>query len=260
MQKMIVWLMALSMGMTAAAQKKDTVFITSKNIHPEVLKEGTHRYLVYFKKEENAPRSDVQFWTIQVQRTTEAGKPVITVNQEWEHKDTIMHKAWSVCDAKTMEPITHKTWWNIPMMGTTAVDFINNTVDFNGNRLSDADTGKMAKRIWASYKTAQNKYLLNWHLDLEVFPMLPYKQGAVFVIPFYDPGTRSPFENAVYTVKGSGFLSGYDGQQVDCWQLVLEGEGNKEVFWISKKTKEVLKLEQQFGKMYRYKIKLGFSS
>jgi hypothetical protein len=37
-------------------------------------------------------------------------------------------------------------------------------------------------------------------------------------------------------------------------------KGNKEIFWISKRTKEVLKLEQEINStMYRYKIKLGFS-
>jgi hypothetical protein len=42
--------------------------------------------------------------------------------------------------------------------------------------------------------------------------------------------------------------------------LVHEEKGNKEVYWISKKTKEVLKLEQEInGRFYRYKIKLGFS-
>lgn len=34
----------------------------------------------------------------------------------------------------------------------------------------------------------------------------------------------------------------------------------KKFFWISEKTSEVLKLEQEIdGSLYRYKIKLGFS-
>jgi hypothetical protein len=35
---------------------------------------------------------------------------------------------------------------------------------------------------------------------------------------------------------------------------------NKEVFYISKKTREVLKLEQEFAGRYRYKIKMAFSN
>ncbi|MFN8253056.1 MAG: hypothetical protein U0V75_14405 [Ferruginibacter sp.] len=245
---------------SANAQKKDTVFIDGKKINTSVLKEGVHRYLVYFKNGESAPRSDAQFWTIRIERAMEAGKPVIAVTQEWEHKDTVLHKAWSVCDANTMQPITHKIWWNIPRLGSTSVDFRSNIVDFNGKQLDDTDTARTAKRIWTAFKSAKDKYLLNWHLDLEVFSTLPYKDGTVFVIPFYDPGTGAPFEKVVYAVKGSASLDGYDGQQIPCWLLVHESEGNKEIFWISKKTREVLKLEQQFGKMYRYKIKLGFSN
>lgn len=105
------------------------------------------------------------------------------------------------------------------------------------------------------------KILLNWHLDLETFPTLPYKTGLTFVIPFYDPGTASGFQKVAYTVTGSAELIGYNDQKIDCWLLVHESKGNKEVFWISKKTNEVLKLEQEVGgRMYRYKIKLGFSS
>lgn len=242
------------------AQKGDTVYINGNNIHPEVLREGTHRYLVYFKKGENAPRSDMQVWTINIKKDNVQGRPVIQVDQDWDFKDTVFHKSWSVCDAKTLQPITHKTWWNIARMGEVSVDFENRNVAWNGSRLSDADTSRMAKAIWNSYKTAEGKFLLNWHLDLEMFSTLPYKEGAVFVIPFYDPGTRSPLENALYTVKGSAMLEGYNDQKIECWLLAHESDGNKELFWISKKTREVLKLEQQFGKMYRFKIKLPSSN
>jgi predicted mannosyl-3-phosphoglycerate phosphatase (HAD superfamily) len=64
----------------------------------------------------------------------------------------------------------------------------------------------------------------------------------------------------MYTVTGSASLTGYDNQQIDCWIMEHTDKGNKEIFWISKKTKEVLKLEQEVnGKLYRYKIKFGFS-
>lgn len=94
----------------------------------------------------------------------------------------------------------------------------------------------------------------------ETFPTLPYKTGLTFIIPFYDPGTASGYQRVAYAVTGSAELTGYDNQKIDCWLMVHEAPGNKEVYWISKKTNEVLKLEQEVnGKMYRYKIKLGFS-
>lgn len=252
----------------ADAQKIDTVYITASDINTKVLREGTHRYLVYFKMKKDAPRAQTQFWTRTIKRTKYKGTPVIEITQEWEDKDSVMHVVQSISDAKTMQPMYHKTWWKVQTSrnatvkteSSTTVDFFNNTVEHNGKLLSDADTSKQTKAIWDGYKSSLNKYLLNWHADLETFPLLPYKKGVTFVISFYDPGTASGFQNVAYTVADSGELIGYNDQKIDCWLLVHESKGNKEIFWISKKTKEVLKLEQEInGTMYRYKIKLGFS-
>lgn len=105
-----------------------------------------------------------------------------------------------------------------------------------------------------------SQYFLNWHLDLEVFPLLLYKDGVTFKINFYDPGFGAP-RYELHSVIGSGFLTGYNNQKIDCW-LLKHGSlpRNQEIFWISKQTFEVLKLEQEFaGGRGRYKIKLGYS-
>lgn len=250
------------------AQKNDTIYIESKDINTNVLREGTHRYLVYFKMNKDSVRTQTQFWTRNIKRVDYKGIPAIEITQEWEDKDSIMHIVKSISDAKTMQPLYHKIWWKVQAsriaavktVNVTTVDFLSKTIDYNGRLLSETDTAKQAMRIWAGYKSSLDKYYLNWHLDLEIFPLLPYKKGVTFVVPFYDPGTASDFQNVVYTVTGSAMLIGYNDQKIDCWQLVHESTGNKEVFWISKKTKEVLKMEQEInGKFYRYKIKLGFS-
>jgi hypothetical protein len=216
--------------------------------------------------QKDSVRTQTQFWTRTIKRTDYNGTPVIEITQDWEDKDSIMHIVKSISDAKTMQPLYHKTWWKVQAgrnslvktVNITTVDFLSKTVEHNGNILSD--TSKQAKAIWAGYKSSLDKYYLNWHLDLETFPLLPIKKGLTFVIPFYDPGTASNFQKVAYTVTGSAELIGYDDQKIDCWLLVHEEKGNKEVFWVSKKTKEVLKLEQEIGgTMYRYKIKLGFS-
>ncbi len=50
------------------------------------------------------------------------------------------------------------------------------------------------------------------------------------------------------------------GEDINRLMINHEKKDNKEVFWISKKTSEVLKLEQEIsGRLYQYKIKLGFS-
>lgn len=269
MLKLFVFTCLLVLNTTGAfAQKKDTVYITSRDINTKNLQEGTHRYLVYFKMSKDSVRTQTQIWTRKISRTVINNTPVIEINQVWEDKDSIMHRVTSVSDAETMQPLYHKTWWKVLVsrsstvkaVNETRVDFTNKTVIHNGNILSDADTAKQAKAIWSGFKSSLGKYFLNWHSDLETFPLLPYKKGLTFIIPFYDPGTSSGYQEVAYTVTGSDALTGYNNQKIECWLLVHEEPGNKEVFWISKKTKEVLKLEQEInGRFYRYKIKLGFS-
>jgi hypothetical protein len=250
-------------------QKTDTIIINANQINSGVLKEGSHRYLVYFKMAKDSVRTETQFWTRTIKRTDYRGNPAIEISQEWEDKDSIMHIVKSYSDAKTMQPLYHKTWWKVKTSRTatvktvnvTTVDFLNKTVDLDGNLLSDADTSRRARAIWTAYKSSVDKYFLNWHLDLETFPVLPFEKGVTFAIPFYDPGTSSNYQTVAYTVAGTAELLGYNDQKIDCWLLVHESKGNKEIFWISKKTKEVLKLEQEInGRLYRYKIKLGFSN
>ncbi len=255
-------------SLTASGQKSDTLHVTSANINTKVLREGTHRYLVYFKMKKDSVRTQTQFWTRTIKKTNHNGMPAIEINQEWEDKDSIMHTVKSISDAKTMQPLYHKTWWKVQTSRTataktvnvTTVDFLNKTVEYNGRMLNDSETDKQALAIYGGYKSSIGKYFLNWHLDLETFPTLPYKEGVTFVVPFYDPGTASGYQKIAYTVTGSAELIGYNDQKIDCWLLQHETKGNKEVFWISKKTNEVLKLEQEIGgKFYRYKLKLGFS-
>lgn len=239
------------------AQRFDTVLITPKQLKTAVLREGTHRYLVYFKKSPDAPRTDIQFWNRTIERKDYNGKPAIVITQQWDFRDTIFHTAKSISDAVTMQSYYHESWWK--GRGLTTYDFITRKAVMNGTELSDDDTARARKTVWNSFKNSAGQYSINWHLDLEVFPLLPYRKNVTFLIPFYESGYDKP-ENIVYTVVGEEDLTGYDDQKVPCWKLYHEKDGNKEMFWISKKTREVLKLEQDInGKSLRYKVKLGFS-
>lgn len=256
-----IWISTLSIMfivISAFAQTKaDTVVIDAGKVNTKVLRPSSNRYLVYFKMGKDSSRTNVFFWTRNIEFANYQGKDAIIVTQEWEDKDTIMHTVKSICDRQSFAPLYQESWWN--KRGSSTFDFINKTASLNGSPLSDADTARNRKGPWDAFKTACSQYVLNWHLDLEVFPTLPYKAGKTFLIPFYDPGSPAP-RNEAYTVTGSALLEAYDNQKIDCWLLSHESKGNKEMFWISKKTKEVLKLEQLINeKMYRYKIKLGFS-
>lgn len=241
------------------AQKKDTVYINTRNIKVGDLKEGKSVYLVYYRQHKEATRTMTQFWTRTVKRKIENGKRVIEVCQYWEDKDSIVHSAKSLCDGETFKPIFHESWWNARGKKSTSVyNYETKQVTIDGNDVVN-DTSAKRKQLMAGFLKAADVYHLNWHLDLEVFSTLPLALHKTCAIPFYEAGYNEP-ENIFYTVSGEDQLKGYDSQPISCWVLTHETPGNKEKFWISKKTKEVLKLEQEVnGKMYRYKIKLGFS-
>ncbi len=226
-------------------------------VNTKVLKKGTNRYLVYFKLGKDSTRSNFNIWTRSIDYINYEGRKAIAVTQEWEDNTKIVHKVYSVCDEKTFAPLFQKSEWT----GRTNsnFDFLKKEGYIKDTLLTSSDTARAKKQPYLAFQQALNEYVLNWHLDLEVFPILPYKDGRTFLINFYDPGFSAPALQA-YTVTGSGKLTGYDEQELDCWLLTHTSPNNKEVFWISKKTKEVLKLEQQFGDRYRFKVKLPYSN
>ncbi len=242
---------------TLYGQKNDTLIISAKDVNTKVLIPGTHRWLVYFKKGKDSVRINYMWWNRTIEKINYNGKEAIAITQLWEANDTIMHTAYSVCDAKTFQPLFHDTWTK--QGGFIKADFEKKTIAINNRQLLETDTASKTKRTLASFNKSLAGFFLNWHLDLEVFPTMPYRDGRTFAINFYDPGFQAP-KLVYYTVAGSGILTGYDNQKIDCWLLThSQDKTSSETFWISKKTREVLKLEQTSNGRFRYKIKLGFS-
>lgn len=247
----------------ALAQKRDTVRITADMVNVKALRQGTHQYLVYFKAGDDSSRVNYQFWTRKIDFVTYNEKQAVEILQVWEDNAEVVHTVKSYCDPKSFAPLYHEIWWKnfARMKGESKFDYITKTASRNGVFVTQADTAAQHKRMYDAFKKSTEQYVLNWHLDLEVFPILPYKENTVFLINFYDPGFGQPSEQA-YLVKGSDVIVGYDNTKIDCWILTHDSKFGTEKFWISKKTKEVLKLEQVMigGKYkYRYKVKLGFS-
>ena len=251
---------ALSLLTNAKAQKNDTIRIIPSLVNTNVLIPGTHRWLVYFTMGKDSSRSRAQFWTRSINKLSYQGRDAISVTQEWESNDTVVHKVYTVCDAKNFAPLYHESWTR--KINKSVYDFVTREASVNGKPISatDADTNNVKR--YKAFEASFNQYILDWHLDLETFPLLPYQLNKTFAINFYDPGFGEP-KWVYYTVTGSRKISGYDGQTIDCWILEHTDNDrirNQEVFYISKKTREVLKLEQEFGGRHRYKIKLAFSN
>lgn len=235
-----------------SAQEIDTVRITHKNLKINQLKVGISQYLVYILEDKNAPKTSLQIWNIDVKKESYQGKNAISVYQKWEGKDTIIHTANSISLAENFKPVYHESWWN--KRGKQVFDDDKKKLWIDDEEIDSSELDVKKKSVYSSF-TAAKDYFLNWHLDLEIFSMLPYKKNRTFVIPFYEFGYEKP-KNVSYTVTGENDLF-YNGQRIKCWLLQHEEEGNKELFWISKATYEVLKMEQLiYDKVYRYKLKI----
>jgi len=246
----------LSLAATASIAKvTDTLQIKQGDLDMKALQTGSYSYILYTRKTKDSPAQRITLVKINVEAKPYNDKPAFFVTQEWD-RDTIVHAASSVFDAKDFSTILHDTWWKSTGY-SIKFDFEAKTVSFTerGIKGSIPDSVKLIAK--KDFDQSFENYNLNWHADLLVYQVLPYKDGRTFVINYYDPGFGKA-EKVNYSVTGSDFLVNNDGQKIDCWVLYHSDPGNiYERFWISKKTKEVLKEEDSSPGGYRYKIKIG---
>ncbi|MBI3481375.1 MAG: hypothetical protein HY015_00065 [Bacteroidetes bacterium] len=236
------------------AQKNDTLVIRPEHLGIKDLTIGRSTYIIYSKKSKESPAERTVLVKINVESIAHNGKPAISVTQQWD-RDTITHAAVTLFNRTDFSTISHNSFWK--RLGyTSKFDFETKKVSFEGKVIDS-----IKNKITSDFNDSFKKYNLNWHSDLVIFSLLPYKENRVFKINFYDPGFGKAQE-VFYSVTGSDFLSGSSGEKIDCWTLINKittPVNGYQKFWISKKTKEVLKEEDSFNGQYRYKLKFAVS-
>lgn len=233
------------------SQKADTLTINASNVQAAQLNYGKRSYLVYNKKSKESPSERLVLVKILVEKTNHEGKPTISITQQWD-ADTVMHSAYTVLDGKDLSTIEHDFYWK--RLGySSKYDFVNKIVSFDGPVPDSVKTKSIN-----DFNESFDSYNLNWHSDLVIFPLLPYKENRTFKIRFYDPGFGKAVD-VFYSVAGSDTLITSAGEKILCWTLEHKLTGNTsgyQKFWISKKGNEVIKEEDLFNGRYRYKIRL----
>lgn len=243
-------------GASFAQTKGDTLVIQAKDLELKNLKIGNSAYIVYNKKTKQSPAEKIVLVKIKTESTIHNNKPAIAVSQQWDLDGTVIHTAYTVFDAKDFSTLLHDTYWK--RLGySTKFDFEARKVSFDGD-VSENDKQKSEQDFNESF----NKYNLNWHSDLIVFTLLPYKENRNFKINFYDPGFGKARE-VLYSVTGSELLTNSAGEKIECWVLETKipqsAGGGYQRFWISKRKREVLKEEDSFNNTFRYKLKFEVS-
>lgn len=241
--------------LTARAQG-DTLHVRSSDLDIKGLQTGNYDYIIIRKNNRESPAAGMILVNMTVEQTDYHGKPAIIVRQQWD-RDSVVHKAYTVFDAHDFSTLFHDTYWK--KLGYALVfDFENRkfTARTADRECPDSVRNSCEQELAASF----GKYNLNWHDDLIIYSMLPYKQGRTFMINYYDPGFGKPAE-VPYTVTGSDVLTDRGGGKIDCWVLTHEDDVASERFWIAKKNREVLKEEDHIKTSdgYRFKIKTGVS-
>jgi len=254
MKKIFLILLFIISSNNVSSQIKDTISISANTLETKFLKKGRHSYIVYFKDSLQAPSRNIQIVKINVTDKIYNNNKSIAIEQSWE-RDTIIHTANTILKQSDLSTLYHEYFWK-GNGSNVAYDFVNKNVTFN-SKFPDSTKIKIREGFIGSFEN----YNLNWHSDLVIFPLLPFKENRTFKINFYDPPSESM--EVYYTVIGSDYLTNSLGEKVDCWVLEFpvpkKYGGGYQHFWISKKDRELLKEEDLFGKMYRYKLKLNIS-
>lgn len=256
MKSVLTFILLSLLGISAFAKTADTIHVKPADVDVKSLRRGTYNYLIYFRKAKESPAFLMTLVRMDVADEPYNGKPAITVRQQWEG-DTITHSAYTVFSPTDFSTILHDTWWKSIGYGMK-FDFEAKKVELNKVTRKGGVPDSILRIATADFNQSFEKYNLNWHDDLLIYTMLPYKTGRTFVINYFDPGFGKA-EEVPYTVTGSDIITGSNGEKIDCWILNHADKGFTERYWISKKNREVLKEEDAGTNVYRFKIKLGVS-
>lgn len=229
-------------------QTVDTVRLSDNDLLTANLRPGVYEYLVYFKNPKKNKIVGHSLWRREVNFKTQAGKEMIEIVQHWNNSDTLFNRyVYSLNERGNFKPVYH---YARSTRGAEAFNFTDTAITG-----ADSVSGNAQKDL----RVAQVVPTLNWELDLEVFGTLPFKkEGQQFAINFYHPGGKTGPQYYLYTVVGTEQLRMPEGRQVDCWKLKINyTDDSWAVFWIGRKSKEVLKMEEYFRGMYRYKVRVN---
>ncbi|MCW3465305.1 hypothetical protein [Chitinophaga nivalis] len=231
-----------------AVAQADTIDQQHQRLNTRYLKPGMRQYLVYFQHPGKPDRLQLSLWVRQVEKGMQQQTPVFNIHQYWYSADTTRFATFvSTNTAADFSPLYH----------AAAVGKQVKAYNWSATGITGADA--VADNAAAGFKLAFDQPNYNWHLDIETFEMLPLAAGKSFLIRFYDAGLEPP-KYAAYRVIGSEVLATWGNREVDCWKLqttgTYPGGTYVQTYWISKADHEFLKEVDEFGGIYRYKIKL----
>lgn len=225
----------------------DTLYHLDSKLIKKHLKPSSNQYLVFIQRKGDPRQAFTYIWCRDVKFVNKNGKELIEIDQKWYASDTArVRYIYSLMNANDFSPVYHYT-----KMGKSVEAY-----DFYTDKIKGSDS--VANNTKKDFALALDHPMLNWELDLETFPLLDLKAGRSFAINFYHPGGKTEPKVYVYKVIGEENLSVIEGGSVPCWKLRIDYDTRSyAIFYISKKGREVLRMDEDFGGGVRYKVKLS---
>jgi hypothetical protein len=245
MKNLLILTLVLITG-TVFAQV-DTIYHLDSKLIKKYLKPSSNQYLVFIQRRGDPRQTYTSVWSRDVRFVNKNGKDLIEINQRWYASDTArVRNVYSLIDASDFSPVYHYTKMNKSV----------EAYDFYADKVNGSDS--VANNTKKDFELALAHPLLNWELDLEIFPLLDLKAGKRFAISFYHPGGKTEPKLYEYKVIGEENLNVIEGGTVPCWKLRIDYDAKSyAIFYISKKGREVLRMDEDFGGGVRYKVKLS---
>jgi hypothetical protein len=225
----------------------DTIYHLNGKLIKQYLKPSANQYLVFIQRKGDPRMAFTFVWSRDVRFVNRGGKDLIEIDQKWYGSDTTrLRKVYSLMNANNFSPVYHKTVLNRSV----------EAFDFYSDKIVGSDS--VANNTKKDFNLSLEQPTLNWELDMETFPLLNLKAGKRFAISFYHPGGKTPPKVYEYKVIGEENVQVINGATVPCWKLRIDYDAKSwAIFYISKKEREVLKMEEDFGGGIRYKVKLS---
>jgi hypothetical protein len=247
MKRLATTLIACACLAQEVQAQADTIYAFDKKRIAAQVKEGTSHYAMFFQNKKKPKRAG-SFWVSQsVKFKTVNGIEAIAIEQKMYSSDTSAYNyVYSLVRRDNFNPIHHRTWRQ--RSGVEAFDFYSDKIVGSDSVLNNAKKG---------FIQATNKPTLNWEVDLFTFSLLKLEKNKSYFMNFYHPGSPTGPKLYEYKVVGEETIKGADDQSIPCWKLkIVYSETSNAIFFISKKTNQVIKLEEDFGSGVRYKVRL----
>jgi hypothetical protein len=236
----VVLLATQAMG----AQTLDTITTKNQKLVIKNIVPIKHSYAVFFTDSLGKRTSSADIWDREIRLTkSTTGKDVYSFEWKWYRKDSLLLQTQGQCAFPSLELIEYTK------SPSLLVKNENGTLNIKTQTRTKTDTAFTAPFDGSAF---------TFPMDLEFFGLLPMKSvGQKFSVPFYEPGSAK-YSYYTCTVVGKEPLRLQENASIECWMLQIDyGQmGAYATFWISTATGEVLKMQEYFRGMFRYKIKL----